>query len=266
MTGDMPLFITLAMAIAFAGVHLFVGRLRFLDVEPRSAWLSFAGGVAVGYVFLHVLPELGSHSGIFAHATGLAEPLAEGLVYTLSLAGLALFYGVEKLILANRQNVAAAPRSDPQSKDGKAGAARAQPESGTFWLHIAATSLLVIVITYLLNHREDYGVAGLTIYFVAMLLHFVSADFGSRAHHPEIYDAAGRHVLAAATMAGWALGQLVELPELAIGCLFAFVAGAIVLVILKEELPEERESRFAPFVGGAVLYAALVLGEAAIPG
>ena len=55
-----------------------------------------------------------------------------------------------------------------------------------------------------------------------------------------------------------------DLPELAVGCMFAFVGGAIVLVVLKEELPEERASRFLPFLGGAVLYAALVLGEQAM--
>ena len=62
-------------------------------------------------------------------------------------------------------------------------------------------------------------------------------------------------------MAGWITGLLVELPEIAIGCLFAFVGGAMVLVILKEELPEERESKFWPFLLGATLYAGLVLAE-----
>ena len=29
------------------------------------------------------------------------------------------------------------------------------PDSGVFWLHIGATSVLVAIIAYLLNHRED---------------------------------------------------------------------------------------------------------------
>ncbi|MGB3739458.1 MAG: hypothetical protein WA948_08910 [Pontixanthobacter sp.] len=245
---ELPELLTLSLAIAFATIHLFVGKLRFLDSEPRSAWLSLAGGVAVGYVFLHVLPELGLHGGVFADATGLSHPLAEGLVYTLSLAGLVLFYGVEKAILISRDGI-------PKPGD------RERPTQAIFWLHIAATSVLVMTITYLLNHREDVTFAGLAIYFVAMSLHFVTADFGSRSHHPEIYDRAGRYVLAAATIAGWVLGQAITLPELAIGCLFAFIAGAIILTVMKEELPEERESRFGPFLAGTVLYAALVLGE-----
>jgi zinc transporter ZupT len=238
--------VTAFMALAFCAVHLFVGRLRFLDVEPRSRWLSFAGGVAVAYVFLHILPELGAHGATFQRATGLARGAAEAWVYTLSLAGLALFYGIERALVVSRGG---RERSDNR------------PGSGIFWLHIAASGLLIFIVAYLLNHREDATLEGLALFFVALLLHFVTADFASRADHPEIYDRAGRWVLVAATLAGWIAGLFVELPAIAIGGLFAFVAGAMILVILKEELPEERESSFWPFLCGAVLYAGLVLAE-----
>jgi hypothetical protein len=49
---------TLLVAVALASVHMFAGRLRFLDVTPRSVWLSSAGGASVAYVFLHILPDL----------------------------------------------------------------------------------------------------------------------------------------------------------------------------------------------------------------
>lgn len=244
----MMVTVTFAMALAFTAVHLLVGRMRFLDVVPRSRWLSFAGGVAVGYVFLHIVPELGAHAAVFADATGYAAPFAEAAVYTLALAGLVLFYGIERAIVVSRDT--------RRAKEG-----RDRPARGMFRLHIGASALLIFVIAYLLNHREDATLAGLALYFVAMMLHFVTADHGGRLHHPELYDSRGRWVLAAATLAGWAGGVAFALPPLAIGGLFAFVAGGIVLVVLKEELPEERKSYFVPFLGGATLYAALVLGE-----
>lgn len=238
--------ITALMALAFCAVHLFVGRLRFLDTEPRSRWLSFAGGVAVAYVFLHILPELGAHGATFQDALGVARGVAEALVYTLSLAGLALFYGIERAVVVSR--------GGQKRGDGR-------PGSGIFWTHIAASGLLIFIISYLLNHREDPTIGGLILFFVALLLHFVTADFASRADHPEIYDGLGRWALVAATLAGWITGLLAELPQIVIGCLFAFIGGAIMLVILKEELPAERESRFLPFLLGAALYAGLVIGE-----
>jgi hypothetical protein len=249
MTSDPVLAaVSFAMALGFCAVHLFVGHLRFLDAVPRSRWLSFAGGVAVGYVFLHIMPEIGAHAATFERATGLAAPLAEAVVYTLALAGMILFYGMERAIVTSRD-----ARREEEGRD--------RPEKAMFRLHIAASGLLIFVIAYLLNHREDDSLAGLALYFVAMMLHFVTADYGVRRHHVELYDRRGRWALALATLAGWATGVVLTLAPLAIGGLFAFVGGAIVLVVLKEELPEERQSYFLPFFCGAALYAALALGE-----
>lgn len=46
------------LAVGLAFVHLFSGKLRFLDITLRSIWLSMGSGVSVAYVFVHILPEL----------------------------------------------------------------------------------------------------------------------------------------------------------------------------------------------------------------
>ena len=240
--------LTLGMALAFCAVHVFVPKLRFLEKQPRSRWLSFAGGVAVGYVFLHMLPEIGAHGDDFQDETGLGMALSEAIVFTLALAGLILFYGIEKLVANSRR---------AQEREGRGD----RTEAAVFWLHISVTATVAAIVSYLLNFREGMADTGLGLYFGALLLHFVTADFAARAAYPKLYDRAGRWVLVAATLVGWFVGTQVMLPELLIGCLFAFLGGAIVLVVMKEELPEERESAFWPFLGGAVVYAALVLTE-----
>ena len=60
-------------------------------------------------------------------------------------------------------------------------------------------------------------------------------------------------------LVGWALGVLVAIPEAGVVALMALLGGAVVLNVLKEELPEERESRFSAFFVGAVVYAVLLL-------
>ncbi len=47
---------------------------------------------------------------------------------------------------------------------------------------------------------------------------------------------------------------MTEIPEVAIVVLMAFLAGGVVMNMLKEELPEERESRFLGlrFGGGSL--------------
>ncbi len=52
------LFLSGLFAVGLALVHLFSGKLRFLDATPRSIWLSASSGVSVAYVFVHILPEL----------------------------------------------------------------------------------------------------------------------------------------------------------------------------------------------------------------
>lgn len=238
----MTLFLTACCALAFALIHLFVGRLTFLDVLPRSRWLSFAGGVAVSYVFLHILPELVEHQQVFAEELGWEVQGGEMLVYVVALAGLAAFYGLERAAKTSRK------ASDED-----------RVEAEILWLHVASFGLYNVLIGYLLLHREEIGSWALLTYAVAMSLHFVTSDFGLRQDHKHRYDAAGRWVLAGAVALGWVLGIVLPIPETMIGFLFAFLAGGIVLNVLKEELPEERKSRFWPFAVGAAAYMILLL-------
>lgn len=240
------IYLTAAFAALFALIHLFIGKLRFLDVVPRSRWLSAAGGVAVAYVFLHILPELSGHRETFAEGLGVGGQTAENWVYLVALTGLATFYALE--------SAAKASRGRSRCKSGKdvVGAE-------LFWLHIGSFGIYNIIIGYLLLHREESGLWPLLVYFVAMALHFVANDFGLREDHQERYERRGRWVIAAAVIIGWALGALTSLSELLIGFLFAFLAGGVVLNVLKEELPEERQSRFWPFAIGVVGYSALLL-------
>jgi hypothetical protein len=84
------------LAIGFALIHVFIGRLAFLDTVPRNRWLSFAGGVAVAYIFLHILPELSVHQQTFAEELGVSGRTAESWIDLVALIGLATFYGLER--------------------------------------------------------------------------------------------------------------------------------------------------------------------------
>ncbi|ODM41582.1 hypothetical protein [Cereibacter johrii] len=240
---------TLIAALLAAGlglIHIFIGRLGFLGLLPRSIWLSAAGGVAVAYVFLHILPELGAHQVTFSRALGLGAQAAETWVFLVGLAGLTTFYGLERLAKASRKRSQAAGQQDAV-------------EARLFWVHLGSFAVYNLLIGYLLVHREEPGLASLLLYAAAMAMHFVTSDFGLRDDHKHRYDRTGRWIMAAAVVAGWALGAVTRLPELMTGLLFAFLAGGIVLNVLKEELPEDRQSRFWPFFGGAAGYALVLV-------
>ncbi|MDP9475389.1 MAG: hypothetical protein M3R38_06815 [Actinomycetota bacterium] len=245
---SIPVLISLLALVGLVAVHLFSGRLRFLDGTPRSIWLSVAGGISVAYVFVHLLPELAEGQESIAEALERGEGLAflESHVYLVALVGLAVFYGLDRLATTSRRRKREAGKGDSTSP-------------GVFWLHISSFAVYNFLIGYLLLHRIDTGLGNLLLFFVAMALHFLVNDYGLREHHKEAYLRAGRWVIAAAVVSGWGVGLLTEIPEVAIAVLTAFLAGGVIMNVLKEELPEERQSRFWAFALGAAMYTMVLL-------
>ncbi len=233
------------IAIGLALTHLYSGRLRFKRI-PRSRWLSAAGGVSVAYVFVHILPELSQHQNVLQDLGEGIIPFVEHHVYLIALLGLIVFYGLERIAKLSRQR---------RHQEGKGDVTT----TSVFWLHIISFAIYNALIGYLLLHREEQGITSLLLFALAMAMHFVVNDDGLREHHKHVYDRIGRWILAAAIIIGWVLGSSTEIDQAAIAVLFAFLAGGVVLNVLKEELPEERESRFWSFVLGAAIYTALLL-------
>lgn len=248
-TEDLTLsFVSLLLAVGLAAVHIFTSRLRFLDTIPRSRWLSIAGGASVAYVFIHIFPELSSGQKVVEQANNPVVNFLEHHVYLLALFSFALFYGLEKIAKLSRQENQQKGRGNSTSRE-------------VFWLHIFSFTIYNVLIGYLLLHREERGLFSLCLFFLAMALHFAVNDHGLREHHKSIYKHIGRWILAAAVLLGWVMGKATKIPEAAVAVLFAFLAGGIILNVLKEELPEERESRFWAFALGAAAYTAILLAE-----
>ncbi|HEY9835818.1 MAG TPA: hypothetical protein V6D27_02915 [Vampirovibrionales bacterium] len=234
-------------AIALAIVHIWAKNLLFLGSVPRNYWLSMAGGVSVAYTFIHIFPELSEGQATVEASSLNGLEFLEHHVYLMSLLGFSLFYGLEKLAKTSRQH---------QFKIGRGHGT----SEGVFWLHIISFGLYNALIGYLLAHpEEEASVLSLWFFFIAMGLHFLVNDFGLREHHKRVYNNKGRWVLAAAVIVGWAIGSATTISHEAIALLFAFLAGGIILNILKEELPEERETQFWAFAAGAGVYSVLLL-------
>jgi hypothetical protein len=161
------------------------------------------------------------------------------------LAGLSAFYGLERLV---RRSQALPISGEPQGS----------VEPGVFWLHIGSFAVYNLVFGYLLARRSS-SAKELLLFGLAIGLHFVVNDFGLRMDHRHRYDHIARWVLAVAILLGWALGVSFELHHLGVTALFAVLAGGIILNVLKEELPEQRSSRFSAFAVGVVAYSALLL-------
>ncbi|MEM8806096.1 MAG: hypothetical protein AAGF01_08725 [Cyanobacteria bacterium P01_G01_bin.38] len=236
----------LLLAVCLALVHVFASRSRWLTYIPHRWWISFAGGISIAYIFLQVFPELSQAQTEVEHNGGLLVDYLENHVYLLALAGLALFYGLEKLALRSRRH--------NQKTNGDN---TTQP--GIFWIHIISFAIYNAILGYLFRESANHGLVQCLLLFVALALHFIVNDIGLREHHKQIYDRLGRWLLAASIFIGWAVGQSAHFNAAAVAAIWALVAGGIILNVMKEELPEKQESHFGLFMTGAVIYAAVLL-------
>lgn len=233
-------------ALLLAFVHFFTNKLAFSSI-PRSKWLSAAGGVSVSYVFIHLLPELKEWQETFEESYHLTFDFLTNHLYFVALLGLSVFYGLERAAKLSHG-------SEKESGEGKS------IENGrVFWVHIGSFAVYNALIGYLLTQSEEKSPLRLAMFILAMVFHFMVNDFGLLDHYRKKYMHRGRWIVSGSILAGWALGAFTEVSDILIATLFAFVAGSIVLNVLKEELPEERKSNFWAFLAGIVFYSALLM-------
>ncbi|WP_435333550.1 hypothetical protein [Haloarchaeobius sp. TZWWS8] len=248
------LLLAVLLAGGLAGVHLFAGRILTATSISRHHVHSLAGGISVAYVFVHILPEL-TEPGASEHGGGETASLlhavgGEHAIFLVTLAGFASFYGLEQLARHSRRT---SPREPARGKEPSG------TSTGVFWLHVGSFAVYNAIIGYLLLHREEGGVSSLVLYATAMAVHLVVTDYGLREHHRSAYVHVGRWLLAASILVGVAIGLLVGVPSWLLDVTFAFVAGGVILNVVKEEVPEGSESRFWTFGIGVALYTTVLL-------
>lgn len=232
-----------AATLTLAIVHVLAARLRIDAERPRGIWISLAGGVSVAEVFLQLLPELVEGQAVVArHFTAVV--FLERHVFLLALAGLATFYGLESFVRYHRRPESAS--SDPDA-------------DFVFWIHVGSFSVYNALIGYLIVERLPHGGMALLWYTLAMSLHFVVSDFSLRNHHADVYDRYGRWILAGSVVVGFAVSLVTHVSEPLLAVITSFLAGGVILNVMKEELPEEKETRFGAFVVGVALSAVLSL-------
>ena len=241
---------SLLAACVLAAVYAILGRAGRADGAERfwahRRWVSAAARVSVAYVFVDVLPELAAQNRALRDAMGGNElRFAEQRVYLLVLLSFIVMYGLEHMVLASRE----------QRRASTAGGER----DAVYWLHLSGYAAYSALIGYLLTEQAERGAASLAVYTLAMAVHFVIVNHSLGEEHAGAYRGYGHWWLAGSVIAGWVLGALVPISEVAFARLFALLAGGVVITSLSAELPGDRAARFWPFCMGAVIFAFLLL-------
>jgi hypothetical protein len=276
------------IAVLLAFLHLGAPHLRRLPGVPERATASFAGGLAVAYVFLHLLPELAEGNKAIGEA--LADvlqptPLLDLAIFLVALVGFVAFYGLERLAAqhhgytvpvrkpgdGNRPPAVSPPNatkthSEPSPRESDVAAVQGTwdrrhrlARTGMYRVHLGSFMLYNALITYTMPVRLRTGISFAILFTIAMGLHFVITERGLQRHYPLEFARNGRLALAGSLIAGWA-SSLAFAPSstLFVALITALLCGSILLNVFKEELPRTRDASFAWFLTGLTLYAALL--------
>ena len=237
--------IGILLAIGLAITHGLSSYIPVFSLLPKHRWTSFAGGVSLTFIFLEVFPELSHAQEELHHSDFFLLDYLENHIYILSLLGLTMFYLLDSVALSARATTT--KTSSPT-----------QAHSRVFWIHIAAFAGMNAITGYLVQELSHNHWFSCFLFFIAIALHFFIIDEHLLEHHPYLYAKFGRWILAGAVVFGAVLGQATQLDAIGVSLIWSFLAGSIILNVLKRELPDEKESCGWSFLVGIFVFASLL--------
>ncbi len=238
---------SLVTVLALAIVHVCAGTTSALRHRWQPRALSAASGISVAYIFLDLMPALADGQDLIDRSGLLAD--LEQHVYIMAVVGLTVAFWVETASRNSRRRRRDAGESD-------------QTGNATFALSIVSFCILNATIGYAVASPGAEVVEPLWIFAVAMGLHFLINDHSLAEHHGARYQRIGRWLLCGGLLTGWIIGTVpsLEIPPAALALVFAYIAGGMIMNILRHELPDtDRSADVAAFAVGAAIYGVIIL-------
>jgi len=217
-------------ALTICVLHYFAPQIRphLRKYEPYVN--SFAGGMAVTYIFGHLLPEIDEGHEVVGE-----------LIYLLILLGFVVYYGLERRL-----------RLSQQKQVGN-------HELSAFTLSMSGYWIYNFLIVFGIPASISASPFHLALVTVAMGLHLLHSDFEMGSKHPQLFDNYGRYLLVGAILAGYFCRFLQPDSELFRDSMTAFLAGSIIYSVFKKELPHPEQTSVKWFLIGIITYTLLLI-------
>lgn len=207
------------------------------------SFVSFAGGVAVAYVFLHMLPDLVEYNkpiGEFLLSNQWLTPFMELLIYVIALFGFLVYYGFD-LLAENYRDTG-------------------HDDALVYGLHLGMFCLYNFLITYTMSLRALSSMPATLVFTFAMALHFVLTDRKFCRFYINKFEHFGRFLLISALLVGWLCSVIFDPVNVLVSAfMLAFLAGSVLLNVFREELPAARLTSYTWFSLGICLITATLL-------
>ena len=234
-------------ACVIALVHLQVPRFLFMRKQD-NLWLPASVGVTMAYVFVDIFPHLAKAGEKLVNTEGnsLHGFLGQN-IYLATLFGFAIYLGIILMVRTYRQNQSASHITYASAPV-------------TLKVEIATLMAYNFLIGYLLAEEPTHHPGHSIIFALAMTIHLAGVDWLLRDHFTKLYDQMARFCFAAAIVAGWITGVLLEISDATLALWYALIAGGIIVIATVYEIPKIQSPReYGFFCVGAGVFSALVL-------
>lgn len=232
--------IAVILAVSLAVAHLTASKVAGLPQRTQDLLASVGGGVAIAYVFVHLMPELSTGGKELSdqHIVPFAPtPVAEATLFLVALVGLVLYFAL-----------------DVRSDEGRLSSARA------YRIHLVSFAVISGLYAYtmpsLVSTGWDYAVLLTSVIFAHTLL----ADRALARAHPHRFNYETRWVGIVAIVLGLAAAYfLPPASDVALAFATAFLGGSLLMTTFREELPAASRARLPWFLMGTGVMTGLLL-------
>ncbi|CAM3955160.1 hypothetical protein [Alkalicoccus chagannorensis] len=222
----------------FIIIQVFANKIISSSSLSKVRWMSLAGGIAVSYIFVYILPSLHHEQDEFGETA--FELAMESELYFFGLIGIVVFYVMNKLAERYRH------RRGATIKDR------------FFFVQALLFFMYNGLISYIM-FAADQSLPQLIFYSTAVGLHFMAVAHDMYRENEEKYRQYGRFLLPSGIFTGFLFAILTPHNAVVLAIVFAFISGAIMFNVIKNELPSEDDAHLPTFVIASFGYTAATL-------
>ena len=184
MATERQIVISGTIILMMAVVHVLYPRVEKAASAYRHLWIPYTGGVAIGYVFLYLLPKLSDYtSAIRVGGVQGAGEILDYRVYLYCLVGFTFYYFVDQYKVTEDDN-----HIKPVLLEG-----------GGFFIYNVLTG-------YVIANWSRPGIIPVFLAGSVLTMHLLGVNHQLREWNSRVYDDYYRWLFAVAIIIGWSAG------------------------------------------------------------
>ena len=226
----MKLIISGIGTLLIAVLHIMFPTFEQVAEKHRPQWTSLAGGVAIGYVFLYLLPKLSDYTSKINLSDQGGWEFLDYSAFFLALVGLVAYLAVYWSADNDKENLLGE------------------------YINGSAFCVYSFLTGYIIANIPRQGLLPIVLAVSVAGMHFLGIDHQLRHRNKNGFDRYLRWFMALSIITGWVLGASLHLPKSVLIYANSLFGGAIITNVMTEEIPEEGEGNRTFFIIGIFIF------------